>query len=225
MFKLFLISALIPFFSFAQSVIGQTDSDLTSSGQLTGTNEFVVDSELSLEEALSGVTIPETIKHELTIITVYHYSFDNLLHQGQLVVNKKVADDVIKIFNYIRESKFPVEKVIPLNEYKWSDYKSMEDNNTSCFNYRFVSGSRVLSLHAYGSAIDINPRLNPYIKNKTKIPANAAYDPEAPGTLTSDSELVKEFKKLGWSWGGDWKSIKDYQHFQKELDHLKNKQK
>ena len=93
----------------------------------------------------------------------------------------------------------------------------MKDNNTSAFNYRFISGTRVISKHASGLAIDINPLLNPYVKNGINTPEGSTYDTTKAGTLTVNSPLVKEFKKKGWKWGGDWKNLKDYQHFEKNL--------
>jgi len=134
-----------------------------------------------------------------------------------LVVHKAVVLDVIEIFELIRESRFPIGKVVPISKYGWSDEKSMRDNNTSAFNYRFISGSRVISNHAAGLAIDINPALNPYIKNGNSLPENCIYDTTKVGTISASSELVKEFKQRGWEWGGDWKSLKDYQHFEKKL--------
>ena len=90
------------------------------------------------------------------------------------------------------------------------------DNNTVAFNYRKVKGSKVLSAHSYGMAIDINPIQNPHIKGKVIQPPNAKYDPKVKGTILRDSEIVKEFIKRGWQWGGRWKSSKDYQHFEKK---------
>lgn len=180
-------------------------------------SEYVIDSNLNFEEAVTGLSIPASVLNNLRLVNVYYFGFDNKLHKGQLVVHKDVVLDVIEIFEFIRESRFPVEKVIPVNKYNWSDEKSMKENNTSSFNYRFISGTRVTSSHAAGLAIDINPRLNPYIKNGDSVPEGSVYDTEKPGTISTDSQLVKEFKKRGWQWGGDWKSLKDYQHFEKKL--------
>jgi len=88
-------------------------------------------------------------------------------------------------------------------------------NNTSAFNYRKVTGGKSLSMHSYGFAIDINPVQNPYFKGSIVLPEGAIYNPVAPGTLTAASPIVKTFKRLGWGWGGEWKSLKDYQHFEK----------
>jgi len=178
---------------------------------------FVIDSELVFEEAISGLSIPHSIIANLRLVDVYYFGFDDKLHKGQLIVHKDVVLDIIEIFEFIRESRFPVEKVIPISIYDWSDEKSMKDNNTSAFNYRFISGTRVISNHAAGLAIDINPRLNPYIKNGSSIPANCNYDTTKAGTISAGTQLVEEFKKRGWNWGGGWKSLKDYQHFEKKL--------
>ncbi len=192
---------------------------------LNGENQFnqeeetgyVIDSELNFEEAVSGHTIPQGVLDNLSLVDVYYYGFDDKIHKGQLIVHKDVVLDVIEIFEFIRESHFPIEKVIPISKYDWSDERSMQDNNTSCFNYRFISGSRVISNHAAGLAVDINPRLNPYIKNGISLPKDCSYDTTKSGTIYASSELVKEFKQRGWQWGGDWKSLKDYQHFEKKL--------
>ncbi|MEJ2105446.1 MAG: M15 family metallopeptidase [Ignavibacteriaceae bacterium] len=180
-------------------------------------SELISDSDLDFNEAVSGVIIPPNVLENLELITVEYYGFDGLLHEGQLVVNKKVIDDIKEIFNFIKETEFPINKVVPISQYDWSDEKSMHDNNTSAFNYRFISGTRVISEHASGLAIDINPLQNPYVKNNICTPSGSTYDTTKAGTLTSDSPLVKEFKERGWIWGGDWKNLKDYQHFEKKL--------
>jgi hypothetical protein len=178
---------------------------------------FVIDSNLDFEEAVTGLSIPKNILENLRIVDVYYYGFDDKLHKGQLVVHKDVVLNIIEIFEFIRESRFPIDKVVPISKYGWSDEKSMQDNNTSAFNYRFISGARVISNHASGLAIDINPRFNPYVKNGNSVPVNCVHDTTKAGTISSGSQLVKEFNKRGWQWGGDWKSLKDYQHFEKKL--------
>lgn len=215
---LFIILTTYPAKSFAQDnsqVVSYSQDNISTSSAKT--ESLLIDSELSLEDALSGQNIPQSLKENLELLTVQYYGFDGLLHQGQIIVHKKAANDIKEIFEFIKKSRFPIERVVPICEYKWSDEKSMSDNNTCGFNYRFVSGTKVLSMHANGLAIDINPMQNPYVKNGSSSPVGSTYDTLATGTITADSELVDEFKKRGWSWGGDWKSLKDYQHFQKEL--------
>ena len=193
---------------------GITNKNILHQNEESG---YVIDSEIEFEEAVAGHNIPQSVLDNLRLVNVYYYGFDDKLHKGQLVVHKDIVLDMIEIFELIRESRFPIGKVIPISKYGWSDEKSMQDNNTSAFNYRFISGSRVISNHAAGLAIDINPALNPYIKNGSSLPENCIYDTTKAGTILADSELVKEFKRRGWQWGGDWKSLKDYQHFEKKL--------
>jgi len=217
--KFFLITMLS---SLASIILAQQNSQnvgfIPTNEKSSKSELIIIDSDYTLEEALKGITIPSTVIDELEIVSVSYYSFDGLLHRGQIIVNKKVADDIKDIFNVIRETKFPVEKVVPMAEYNWSDEQSMLDNNTSSFNYRFLSGAKILSMHASGLAIDINPIQNPYIKNGSNSPSGSNYKLDAKGTICPDSEIVKAFKAKGWSWGGDWKSLKDYQHFQKTIE-------
>ncbi len=189
--------------------IERPEMDDSTSGKV------IVDSDCSLEDALKGINIPSEIKKDLVLIDVQYFSFDSKLHRGQLVISKDLRSDIEKIFRVIRKEKFPVAKVIPIVYYDWDDEKSMADNNTSGFNYRFIAKTKRLSNHSYGKAIDINPLLNPYIRRDLHQPEGSVYDPSRPGTITNNSFLVNEFKKLGWEWGGEWKNSKDYQHFEK----------
>lgn len=177
---------------------------------------IIRDCNYTLSEALAGKDIPEEIRNNLSIVDVSYYSFDNRIHRGQLVVTSDLVNDVKWIFEKLLENKFPVEKVIPVVKYNWSDDASMKANNSSAFNYRFVAGTKRLSNHATGRAIDINPWQNPQIINGAASPEGAVYNPKAKGTITKNSIVVKLFKEKGWEWGGDWKTRTDYQHFEKE---------
>ena len=216
--KFFLITILSSLTSFILAQQNSQTIGFIPATKQAAKSEVIIDSDYTLQEALKGITIPASVKEELEIVTVSYYGFDGLLHRGQLIVNKNVSGDIVEIFNVIEEIKFPIEKVVPMVEYNWSDEKSMQDNNTSSFNYRFLSGSKILSMHANGLAIDINPKQNPYVKNGSRSPAGSTYELDEIGTICPDSEVVRAFKERGWSWGGDWKSLKDYQHFQKTLE-------
>lgn len=181
-------------------------------------NDVIIDSDLTFDQAIEGTTAPDSVIKNLTIINVEYYSFDNKLHRGQLVVHKLVAQDLIEIFEIIKASKFPIAKVIPIVKYNWSDDLSMEDNNTSAFNYRKVARKNTLSKHSFGIAIDINPYLNPAVYSDGTIsPKGSKYNTKSAGTIVKNSLLYKEFIKRGWIWGGDWNSLKDYQHFEKNI--------
>jgi peptidoglycan L-alanyl-D-glutamate endopeptidase CwlK len=190
----------------------------SSRGQINNPHkkeQIIIDSHITLMEALKGKEIPNTNTKNLRIIDVEYYSFDNRLHRGQVVIHKDLAEDIKEIFTLIKEKKFPVKKVVPINKYNWLDEASMKDNNTSAFNYRVINGTRTFSTHSLGRAIDINPLLNPRIKNGKIFPEGAVYNKYARGTITAHSWLTHEFYKRGWRWGGDWKFTKDYQHFER----------
>lgn len=161
--------------------------------------------------------VPKEISSEITLAQVEYIDYNGNYREGIIVVNKKVAKEVVEIFQEIKKSGFQIEKIIPISEYNWDDDKSMEDNNTSGYNYRFVANTKKLSNHSFGIAIDINPRYNPMIVKDRISPLNGSYSNQNKGTITSESEIVKIFKKRGWKWGGDYKTLKDYQHFEKVL--------
>jgi hypothetical protein len=178
--------------------------------------EPIIDSELTFEQSVSGTKAPKDVVENLVLLNVDYYSFDSKLHRGQIIVHKGLENDVKYIFSLIKEKKFPIAKVIPIVKYNWSDDKSMSDNNTSAFNYRKVARKDKLSNHSFGFAIDFNPFQNPAVySDGTSSPKGSKYDKKAAGTITSDHFLTIEFKKLGWTWGGDWTTLKDYQHFEK----------
>jgi len=183
----------------------------------------IVDSNISLSEALKKEA-PLEFKKKQRLVEVIYYSFDGKIHKGQLVIDQRLLEDIREVFRVALENRFPINSVIPishdrfLKDGKWNeDDQSMLSNNTSAFNYRTVTAGKSLSKHAYGFAIDINPLQNPYIKGNIVLPPNAVYDTRKPGTLGPDSPVVKAFMRLGWTWGGSWKSLKDYQHFEKVL--------
>jgi hypothetical protein len=185
----------------------------------------IIDSNMSEREAFDGLhpDCPAEIRKRQRVVALKYYSFDGKVHRGQLVVDKDLVRDIKKIFRLGLEIRFPVHTVIPVSHPdfrkngRWDDDLSMAANNTSAFNYRLKVGGGSLSKHAYGHAIDINCIQNPYIKGTTVLPPGSSYQPEIPGTLTADHPITRKFIALGWEWGGNWTSLKDYQHFEKAV--------
>ena len=111
-----------------------------------------------------------------------------------------------------------------IDDYGANDEKSMAANNTSAFNYRVISGTTKLSNHSYGMALDINPRINPWVKGNKVSPANGKVYKQRKTSkckgkykrymIHKNDTAYKIFKKYGFSWGGEWRSSKDYQHFE-----------
>jgi len=157
---------------------------------------------------------------DLVYIRLSHYGYDGAVHEGELVVHKDLAGEVLAIFKTLFARRFPVEKMKVIDDYQGDDAASMADNNTSAFNCRFVAGKPgVYSKHSLGRAIDINPRTNPMVMDGAVFPpAGSAFVDRrkgAPGILRAGDRAVREFVRRGWIWGGTWASMKDYQHFEK----------
>ena len=158
---------------------------------------------------------------DLRYVRVLYYGFDGQVRTGELVVNKTIAEDIMAIFRALYDAKYPIGKMVLVDDYGGDDNLSMLDNNTSSFNYRVVNNSTTLSKHAQGLAIDINPLYNPWIytlDGKTVIdpPAGEKYADrtlDIPYFINHDDLCYKLFVEYGFAWGGDWKSAKDYQHF------------
>ncbi|WP_428305403.1 M15 family metallopeptidase [Lacipirellula sp.] len=185
----------------------------------------MVDCNFTRDEAFQGVRAdcPEEIIARQELLKVEYYSFDGKLHRGQVVIDRDLTRDVSIVFGIARDHRFPIHSAIPmahpsfLRNGQWDDCLSMEANNSSAFNYREIDGTDVLSYHAWGRAIDINPLLNPYVRGREVSPRGGTYDEKVPGTLLASHPIVKAFTELGWTWGGAWQHAKDYQHFEKSI--------
>lgn len=160
---------------------------------------------------------------DLRYVSLLYCDFEAEVHVGELIVNRKVAKEVTMIFYELYQNKYPLASVRLVDDYKepGDDNLSMADNNSSAFNYRRVTGSKNLSRHSYGAAVDINPLFNPYIDGDRVAPPNAeAYanrDWDFPGKIDHNDLCYQLFIRNGWTWGGDWKGDKDYQHFSKDM--------
>lgn len=156
---------------------------------------------------------------QLRLVTVLRYDFRGRVRPGRLVVHKDVAQDVVAIFRRLYVAKFPIRWMAPIERFGGSDYRSIEADNTSGFNCRYVDGTTRWSNHAYGKAIDINPIENPYVTTAqmTSHPRSRPYISRSPrrGMALPSGSLVRSFTRQGWDWGGWWSGAKDYQHFSK----------
>lgn len=183
----------------------------------------------SIKKEMDNVSHPKdaTVTYdELSYVNIYYYDFNNEKQVGEIVCNKSIANDLIQIFSELYDSGYQFEQIALIDEYNGDDTLSIEHNNTSCFNYRFVDGTKRLSKHAYGLAIDINPFYNPYVTYENGIKKISPEGSETYANRVSDfpykideNDLCyKLFISHGFSWGGNWNSCKDYQHFQKDIE-------
>ena len=185
----------------------------------------------TVKERITGISYPAddseaAISYDtLRYVNVLHYDFDGNVQNGELICHKAIAQDLLEIFYELYNLRYPIEKICLVDEYQGDDSLSMQDNNTSCFNYRALPSGR-LSNHAYGLAIDLNPFYNPYVTRRGDGSVNIA---PAGSELYADRSQSFSYKidtedpafvlftQHGFTWGGNWRSSKDYQHFEKEI--------
>jgi hypothetical protein len=157
---------------------------------------------------------------DLRQLQLSYIDFQGRPAQGKLIVHKDIAREVSAIFRDLFQHAFPIERMEPIESFAGDDDRSMAANNTSAFNCRDITGKPgKFSNHSWGRAIDINPLTNPYVKgDKVLPPEGRRYLDRSPaytGGIVAGSFIVKLFAQYGWTWGGDWKDRKDYQHFEK----------
>lgn len=170
---------------------------------------------------------PHISRDELRYLRVLHYNPAGEICTGEMLCNKQIAADLLDIFQALYNAKYPIARMILVDDYGGDDAASMAANNTSCFNYRVIAGSDALSYHALGLAIDINPLFNPYVTvsadgSEHIEPENSlAYanrDMFFPMKIDHDDLCYRLFTEHGFEWGGDWDTPKDYQHFEKNAE-------
>ena len=168
----------------------------------------------------ANCTIPLT---DLRYLKILHYDINEHIHLGELICHRDISDELLKIFKELYQAHYPIERMVLIDNYNANDETSMRENNTTCFNFRKVAGTKILSKHSTGHAIDINPLYNPYVKKRNgKIfiqPQTAVKyinrGKVFPYQIRRGDLCYRLFKKYGFAWGGDWKSVKDFQHFEK----------
>lgn len=176
---------------------------------------------------MRGWSYPEdctVARADLRYLRISHWSSESEERVGEMVCNKAIAQEILDIFRQLYRAHYVIESLRLIDDFEADDERSMRANNTSCFCYRRVAGSQKLSRHALGMAVDVNPLYNPCVRIKaggqrTVQPATATPYADRRGRFPqkiSKSDLAyRLFTSHGFRWGGVWRSVKDYQHFEK----------
>lgn len=227
----------------ASSLIGATlNGNSQSDSRVTYSEGFYYEPVSDdLRRYISGISLPESREpvsdgaggdpapyqitaDELRYVHIWHFDFNGSPVEGELICNEYIAQDLVEIFCALYRNEYQLESVRLIEEYDGDDIASMEANNSSCLNYREKTNGSGLSMHAYGLAVDINPYYNPYISyledgSENVLPAAAAAYADRsqrfPYKIDEEDLCCKLFLQHGFIWGGNWNSVKDYQHFQK----------
>lgn len=169
----------------------------------------------------------------LRYLKVLYVGFDGKSHIGEIIVNQKIANKTKTVFLQLYRAKYQIKSMELIDDYykkrgedgNKADWRSMEANNTSAFNYRYITHTRNLSNHSWGRAIDLNPRQNPYSRKVNGIWRAIDHSPKLdkyaqnrssaiPHVITKKDTAYKAFLKAGFFWGGNWSQTPDYQHFE-----------
>lgn len=170
-------------------------------------------------------------RSDLRYLRCLHVDAEGRTHHGEMVVHKSIAHEVLGILHQLYEARYPIERMRLVDHYSANDERSMSANNSSAFNFRFITGTRTVSKHGRGLAIDINPLYNPCVKTVTRTEGGKTVrrqrvEPAAGAPYANRSKkhaytiergdlCHRLFTQAGFRWGGDWRSSKDYQHFEK----------
>ena len=152
----------------------------------------------------------------LAYVRADHVALDGQLVRGELVVAAAIAPHAVELLRRLYRLGFPIRRMALVDDYAASDDASMAADNSSAFNFRVIAGTQLLSQHALGRAIDLNPIENPWRRPDRVLPeAGRAYLDRAhvrPGMIVRPGPVVAALDELGWNWGGDWMHAFDDHH-------------
>jgi hypothetical protein len=153
----------------------------------------------------------------LSYLTMTHWGFDGEVHTGEMIVNASVAEDITWVFEQLFDARFPIEQMRVIDAFEIDLPPTGDWNDTTSFVCRDAVGSGSWSQHAYGLAIDVNPFHNPYLKDDLVLPELASYYLDRglgqSGMITDGDVVFQAFAEIGWPWGGNWNTLKDWMHF------------
>ena len=182
-----------------------------------------------LKQRITGLSYKEDCPlpyDDLRHVSVLYVNFKGNTSTGDIICNKAIAQALVEISYELYQADYQIEQIRLIDEYGADDLLSMQDNNTSCFNYRTIAGTNKISMHGQGLSIDMNPFFNPYITYKngrqqvSPAGAESYADRSQPFAYKIDENdlCYKLFMEHGFSWGGNWNHSKDYQHFEKKAE-------
>jgi hypothetical protein len=197
-----------------RSIITVDDLPPPADGGFHFATQAVPASVLARSTWTSGCPVAAT---DLRYVTVSFRGFDGLAHTGELLVNARAADALVTVFRKLFAEGYPIERMRVTSAAELNAQPTGDGNTTAAFACRPVRGQKAWSRHAYGLAVDVNPFQNPYHKGDVVLPELATSYLERgdvrAGMIRPDGPVVRAFASIGWQWGGDYRSLKDYMHF------------
>jgi hypothetical protein len=197
-----------------RSIITVDDLPPPADGAFHATVEAVPPAVLARSSWAADCPVKDT---DLRYLTVSFRGFDGRAHTGELLVNVKAAEPLVTVFRQLFADGYPIERMHITSAAGLNAPPTGDGNTTESFACRPVRGAKSWSQHAYGLAVDVNPFQNPYHKGAVVLPelASSYLDRGTvrAGVIGPGGPVVKVFAAVGWKWGGDYRSLKDYMHF------------
>jgi hypothetical protein len=197
-----------------RSIITVDDLPPPADGAFHSVIQAVPPSVLARSTWNSGCPVAVT---DLRYVTVSFRGFDGLAHTGELLVNARAASAMVKVFAKLFAEGYPIERMWVTSAAELNAPPTGDGNTTAAFACRPVRGQKAWSQHAYGLAVDVNPFQNPYHRGNVVLPELATSYLERgdvrAGMIRPDGPVVRAFASVGWPWGGEYRSLKDYMHF------------
>jgi hypothetical protein len=154
---------------------------------------------------------------DLRYVTVSFWGFDGGHHTGELLIHASATEAIVGVFARLHEARFPIEELRITRAEEVDAHPTGDGNLSGGFVCRPAVQSDSWSQHAYGLAVDINPFHNPYVRGDAVVPELAsAYldrDDVRAGMITPGDAVTQAFAGIGWAWGGNWRTAKDWMHF------------
>ncbi|TDV39706.1 M15 family metallopeptidase [Actinophytocola oryzae] len=154
---------------------------------------------------------------DLRYLTMSFWGFDGRAHTGEMIVGSRYAEAITRAFGHLYDARFPLEEMRVVSPAELNVPPTGDGNNTTAFVCRSATGQTRWSAHAYGLALDVNPFCNPYIRGDLVLPELASSYVDRgdvrPGMIEPGDVVVRSFTAIGWSWGAEWTTPKDIQHF------------
>ena len=228
--RLFMVMAMTMLLAFGTCVFAAENSDAgapetAEAAAEEDTDFYMTEITDELFERIKGKSFKDDCtlpREDLRYLHVLHKDVAGEIHEGEMIVNRHIAEDVLAILKELYEHDYPIEKIRLIDEYDADDLASMEDNNSSSFNFRLISHTNRVSKHGRGLAVDINTLYNPYTKvvDGERIIEPLSGEPYLDREASFDYKIEKGdlcyqlFTEHGFVWGGEWPDRKDYQHFE-----------
>ncbi len=197
-----------------RSIITVDDLPPPADGRFRSTIQTVPADVLARSSWTSRCPVAAT---DLRYVTVSFRGFDGLAQTGELLVNAEAARALVSVFRSLFTEGFPIERMRLTSAAGLDAPPTGDGNTTEAFACRPVRGEKAWSQHAYGLAVDVDPFQNPYHKGEVVLPELATSYLQRTnvraGMIRPDGPVVRAFASIGWKWGGDYHSLKDFMHF------------